>query len=135
MLPDEKDPALKGTSEFLRSRVMDADRLTGEVSSLFFGVNISCAQCHDHPLVRDWKQDHFYGMKSFLARTVDAGGVLGEREAGLVKFKTTKGQEKKAEMMFLTGKVVGSDTTREPTQAEMKQEKESFEAAKKNKTP
>ncbi|CEF49283.1 unnamed protein product [uncultured bacterium] len=135
MLPDEKGPAQKGVSEFLRVRVMDADRLTGEVSSLFFGVNISCAQCHDHPLVRDWKQDHFYGMKAFLARTVDAGGVLGEREAGLVKFKTTKGEEKKAEMMFLTGKKVSSDTTREPTSAEMKQEKEAFEAAKKNKMP
>jgi hypothetical protein len=22
-------------------------------SSLFFGVNISCAQCHDHPLAKD----------------------------------------------------------------------------------
>jgi len=135
MLPDEKDPATRGTSEFLRGRIMDADRLTGEVSSLFFGVNVSCAQCHDHPLVQDWKQDHFYGMKSFLSRTFDASGVLGEREAGLVKFKTTKGVEKKAQMMFLTGKVVSSETTREPTSAEMKREKEATDAAKRSKTP
>ena len=69
MLPDQTDKAQKGAAEFLRQRVKDLDRLTTDVSSTFFGVNISCAQCHDHPLVRDWKQDHFYGMKSFLSRT------------------------------------------------------------------
>ena len=69
MLPDQTDKAQKAAAEFLRQRVKDLDRLTADVSSTFFGVNISCAQCHDHPLVRDWKQDHFYGMKSFLSRT------------------------------------------------------------------
>ena len=66
MLPDQTDKAQKVAAEYLRQRVKDLDRLTADVSSTFFGVNISCAQCHDHPLVRDWKQDHFYGMKSFL---------------------------------------------------------------------
>jgi len=69
MLPDETDPKQKGASEFLRVRLKDLDKMTGEVSSLFFGVNVSCAQCHDHPLVPDWKQDHFYGMKSFFSRS------------------------------------------------------------------
>ena len=63
--------ATKGTSSFLKVRVSDIDKLTSEVSSLFFGVNVSCAQCHDHPLVHDWKQDHFYGMKSFFSRTYE----------------------------------------------------------------
>ena len=66
MLPDQTDKVQKVAAEYLRQRVKDLDRLTAEVSSTFFGVNISCAQCHDHPLVRDWKQDHFYGMKAFL---------------------------------------------------------------------
>src|SRR5262249_38030483 len=47
MLPDETDPKQKGASEFLRVRLKDLDKMTGEVSSLFFGVNVSCAQCHD----------------------------------------------------------------------------------------
>ena len=51
MIADESDPARKGSAQFLKSRVRDLDRLTTEVSILFFGVNISCAQCHDHPLV------------------------------------------------------------------------------------
>src|SRR5438876_884101 len=81
---DESDPKTKGSSEFIKARVSDIDRLTNDVSVLFFGVNVSCAQCHDHPLVNAWKQDHFYGMKSFFARTFDNGGFLAEREFGPV---------------------------------------------------
>src|SRR5581483_2233661 len=39
MLADESKPATKGASEFLLGRVKDLDKLTAEVSSLFFGVN------------------------------------------------------------------------------------------------
>jgi hypothetical protein len=85
---------------------MDPDKLTGEVSVVFFGVNISCARCHDHPLVADWKQNHFFGMKSFFNRTFEKGGTVGERENGVVKFKTVAGKEHTARMMFLTGAVV-----------------------------
>src|SRR5205085_5724802 len=106
LLPDEKDPRQKGAGEFLRRRVRDLDKLTAEVSIVFFGINVSCAQCHDHPLVPDWKQDHFFGMKSFFNRTFEAGGAVAERDGGVVKFKTKGGQERVAKMMFLTGKVV-----------------------------
>src|SRR5205814_3882764 len=79
LLPDESDARLRGAAEFLRSRSADADKLANDTSVAFFGVNVSCAQCHNHPLVADWTQDHFYGMKMFLARTFDNGGFLGER--------------------------------------------------------
>ena len=54
---EKKNPAL----EFLRARSKSAEEMTNETSTLFFGVSINCAKCHDHPLVDDWKQDHFYG--------------------------------------------------------------------------
>ena len=131
MLPDEKDPARKGAIEFLRQRVKDLDRLTVEVSTTFFGVNVSCAQCHDHPKVEDWKQDHFYGMKAFFARTFDNGGFLAERDYGEVRFKTTKGQERLARMMFLTGKAVETPAAlKKPTAAEQKKERELLESFK-----
>jgi hypothetical protein len=106
MLPDQADAKAKGAEEFLKSRVKDLNRLTIDVSTLFFGVNVSCAQCHDHPHVPDWTQDHFYGMKSFFARTVEAGGTLGERDQGVVKYIPNKGTEKVAPVMFLTGKTL-----------------------------
>jgi len=108
ILPDENDPKQRDASEFLRSRVSDLDRLTVDVSNIFFGVNVSCAQCHDHPLVSDWTQDHFYGMKSFFARTIDNGGFLAERGYGSVKYIPNKGTEKIAPVMFLTGKTIAA---------------------------
>src|SRR5262249_36941836 len=55
VLADERDPAQKGASAFLKQRLKDVDKLTNDVSTVFFGVNVSCAKCHDHPLVHDWK--------------------------------------------------------------------------------
>src|SRR5262245_54362202 len=48
LVADESQPATKGSSAFLKPRAADLDKLTGDVSSLFFGVNVSCARCHDH---------------------------------------------------------------------------------------
>jgi hypothetical protein len=135
LLPDETDPKRKGAGDFLRMRIADQDKLTADVSALFFGVNVSCARCHDHPKVEDWKQDHFFGMKSFFSRSFDAGGFLGERDYGLVKFKTTKGAERQAKLMFLTGTVIDAPNMREPTGEEQKKEKELLEKAKKDRTP
>jgi hypothetical protein len=143
MLPDQTDKVQKVAAEYLRQGVKDLDRLTADVSSTFFGVNISCAQCHDHPLVRDWKQDHFYGMKSFLSRTFVNGngngngnaGFLGEHAYGTIKFKTTEDVEKKARLMFLTGKRVDEADAKEPSKDEQKKEKEGLERSKKDKVP
>lgn len=133
LLPDESDEQKKGAYEFLKAKLNDADKLTSDVSVAFFGVNVSCAQCHDHPNVQDWKQDHFYGMKSFLARTYDAGGQIAERPAGVVKFKPTKGPERTAKLMFLTGATIDTDTARDLTKDEQKAQKELEEKAKKEK--
>jgi len=133
LLPDDTDATMKGAADFLKARVVDADRLTNDVSVSFFGVNVSCAQCHDHPLVKDWTQDHFYGMKAFFARTYDAGGTVAERGFGQVKYKAHKGSEKVAGMMFLTGSKLSDATAREMTKDEQKAEKELIDRAKKEK--
>jgi hypothetical protein len=135
MLPNESDPKLKGASDYLRGRVNDADKLTSDVSVAFFGVNVSCAQCHNHPHVKDWTQDHFYGMKAFLARTFDNGGFLGERGYGVIKYKPTKGPERTAKMMFLTGATVEDANAKDPSPDEMKKEKAELDKAKAAKTP
>ncbi len=140
MLPDQRDKARKSAAEYLRARVKDTDRLTAEVSSTFFGVNISCAQCHDHPLVDDWKQDHFYGMKAFFDRTFLNGRgnetFLGERGFGTSRFKTTEGVERPARMMFLTGrKATEPEAGRDASKDEQKKEKELLQRAQKDKAP
>jgi hypothetical protein len=139
LLPDQSDKAQKAAALYLRQGLRDLDRLTADVSSTFFGVNISCAQCHDHPLVRDWKQDHFYGMKSFLSRTFVNGNsgdsFLGERGYGTIRFKTTDDVEKQAKLMFLTGRRVEEPDAKELSKDEQKKEKEGLDRSKKDKVP
>jgi hypothetical protein len=133
MAANELDAACKGSSEFVKARAKDIDRLTTDVSSLFFGVNVSCAKCHDHPLVKDWKQDHYFGMKSFLDRTFMAGNFVAEHGYGSVKYKTTGGEEKKARFLFLNGKEVEVAGPEEPSAEVKKEEKRRLDEAKKNK--
>jgi hypothetical protein len=131
-----RDTEAKGSSAFLRARVRDPDKMVTDVSVRFFGVDISCAQCHDHPLVPSWKQDHYFGMKSFFSRTFDFGDFVAEREYGAaVTFKTTKGESKDAKLMFLTGRVVEEPAPAEPTAEQKRAEKQMMEDLKKKKEP
>ena len=127
------DPDQKGPIQFVVRRAKDLDQLTNDVSVLFFGVNISCAQCHDHPLVADWSQDHFYGMKSFFARTFDHGEFVGEHEYGALTFKTSKGENRNASLMFLDGRLLDEPAASEPTDEAKKEEKKRLEELKKEK--
>ena len=107
LVGNEDDPELKAATTFVRVRARELDELTNETSTIFFGVNVSCAKCHDHPLVEDWKQDHYFGMASFFQRTyVTKKNALAEKFSGEVKFKTTKGEDKVAKFMFLTGTTI-----------------------------
>ncbi|MFM8475882.1 MAG: DUF1549 domain-containing protein, partial [Planctomycetaceae bacterium] len=101
----------KGAAQFLKARVRELDDLTNDTAVLFFGVNISCAKCHDHPLVPDWKQDHYYGMQAFFHRTFTSKkNLILEKPYGNVRFKTTDNQDRDASLMFLSGVQV-ADTT------------------------
>jgi hypothetical protein len=65
--PWDKD-ADKGAAKFLSKRVKNLDALTADSAQAFFGVDISCARCHDHPLVEQWKQKHYYGLAAIFGR-------------------------------------------------------------------
>ena len=108
---DENDEYQKAALQFVKHRAKSLDDLTNDTAILFFGVNVSCAKCHDHPLVEDWKQDHYYGMQSFFSRTyLTKKQSLGEKFYGDVKFTTTTGVEKQAQFMFLNGAIVKDGT-------------------------
>ncbi len=133
LLPDQKDEKLKTAAEFVKRRANDADQLTVDVSSMFFGVNVSCAKCHDHPEVSDWTQDYYYGMKSFFNRTFESGGFVAEREYGLVKYKTKSGEERDAKLMFISGTVLDEPEYKEPSKDEEKAIEDRLKELAKNK--
>ncbi|MDB5341679.1 MAG: hypothetical protein JWP89_56 [Schlesneria sp.] len=125
LIGNEEDPETKAATTFVRVRAKELDELTNETSTIFFGVNVSCAKCHDHPLVDDWKQDHYFGLASFFQRTyVTKKNVVAEKFTGEVKFKTTKGEDKVARLMFLTGTTVEEPVIEVSAEDRKKQDEE-----------
>jgi hypothetical protein len=115
--PDGGDSVGAKASYFLASRLAGGDRaaqldsMTVAVSSVFFGVQMQCAKCHDHPFVGDWKQENYYGLAAFLGHTYTEKGknnlpALVEKARGEVKFTGRKTGEQTARLLFLDGKVI-----------------------------
>ncbi len=44
------------------------DKITDNVTRMFLGVQLQCAQCHNHPFT-DWKQQEYWGMAQFFMKT------------------------------------------------------------------
>lgn len=40
--------------------------LTRDVGRIFFGRDMQCAQCHDHPLIDDYHQRDYHGLLAFM---------------------------------------------------------------------
>jgi hypothetical protein len=43
------------------------DKMTDSVTKLFLGVQLQCAQCHNHPFT-EWKQTEYWGMAAFFMK-------------------------------------------------------------------
>ncbi|MCS6852700.1 MAG: DUF1549 and DUF1553 domain-containing protein [Gemmataceae bacterium] len=108
-------PDRQGAARFLLQRLRNLDDLTNDSAIAFFGVNVSCAKCHDHPLVDDWKQDHYFGLASFFNATYEGSksnrgksgsAAIAEKATMPITFNTTKGERRTAKLMFLSGRVV-----------------------------
>lgn len=91
---DGTDPKTRPAAKFFLDRDGEPNVLTKDISRLFLGMNLHCAQCHDHPLVNAYKQDHYYGVLAFLNRSylfADKGtkmSVYAEKGEGDVSFQS-----------------------------------------------
>src|SRR5262249_32068441 len=91
---DGVDPNQRAAAKFYLDRDAEPNLLTRDVSRLFLGMNLQCAQCHDHPRIDDYKQDHYYGLFAFFNRTVlfadkaKKVSSLGEKADGEVMFQS-----------------------------------------------
>jgi len=57
------------------------DKITDSVTRMFLGVQLQCAQCHNHPFT-DWKQTEYWAMASFFHEDPRQGTAKGAaREA------------------------------------------------------
>ena len=63
-----------GAALFYTASGLKPDQLAASTSRIFLGVQIQCAQCHNHPFDR-WKQEDFWGYAAFFARLQQAPGA------------------------------------------------------------
>jgi hypothetical protein len=120
--PSDADATGAAAAYYLASRLSgdraeQLDAMTTSVSSIFFGVQMQCAKCHDHPTVAAWKQANYYGLAAFLGRTYPAKGKfnlpgLTERAEGEIKFSGRGKGEQTAQLLFLDGKVIDAKGSR-----------------------
>ena len=56
-----------GPAVFYRSLETKPEKLAATTAQVFLGLQIQCAQCHDHPF-DDWSQEEFWGYAAFFAQ-------------------------------------------------------------------
>ncbi len=56
-----------GATALVMAQEGKAEETTAEVSRIFLGIQIQCAQCHDHPTDR-WKRKQFHELAAFFPR-------------------------------------------------------------------
>ena len=68
-----RDEATRGAAFFYAKRLenygqnpVDYPGLTRDVGRLFLGMDLRCAQCHDHLFIGDYKQADFQGLHTFF---------------------------------------------------------------------
>ena len=89
--PNPEDEEKRGSAFFTTKRLTksgqqatDFPGLTRDVGRLFLGMDLQCAQCHDHLFIDDYKQIEFQGLYSVFLNTYIRTDVkfpaVGEKE-------------------------------------------------------
>ena len=107
--------------------IVTPDQFADNVSQVFLGTRIQCAQCHHHPYEK-WTQDDYWGLAAYFGRTarknVQIRGMLGNNQQNqrLVLFTRPTGNvinkrtNKSAVMKPLDGEPVVQDRDLDPRQ-------------------
>lgn len=71
--PDPQNESLRGSAYFLTKRLekygqnpTDFPGLASDLGRIFLGMDLACAQCHDHLFIDDYKQADFQGLFAFI---------------------------------------------------------------------
>ena len=91
---DGTDGKQRAASAFFLERDVEPNLLTREIGRMFLGIDLQCAQCHDHPLIDDYHQTDYFGTFAFVNQLTvfrpDAKklALIGETVRGQSEFKS-----------------------------------------------
>lgn len=102
-------PENLGASWFLYERKDEHQNIAEAVAPIVYGTKIDCAQCHDHPLAREIKQAHYWGLVAAFNRGKNVDGTKSVSESavgGFINFTNLKKESQPALVTLLTGKTL-----------------------------
>jgi hypothetical protein len=108
---DGVDPSQRPAAKFYLEREGEPNLLTRDTGRIFFGVDLQCAQCHDHPLIDSYYQRDYYGLFAFFNRSfvfTDKKKKLSfyaEKSEVLTSFKSVFTEEEGTTGPFVPGGV------------------------------
>lgn len=77
----------------------EPEEIAGEVSRIFLGIQIQCANCHNHPWDR-WKREDFHELAAFFPRiTVRPASPGDQRSFEVASFEGRGGQRGPAQLL------------------------------------
>ncbi len=100
-----------GADWFLGEKNNSYQAMAEAVAPVVFGVQIKCAQCHNHPLAWEIEQRHYWGLVAVFNRsknvdTETGPGVAESAIGGFISFANLKKESQPAALVFLNGKSV-----------------------------
>jgi mono/diheme cytochrome c family protein len=103
-------PENKGAAWFVYERRNQHQDIAEAIAPIIYGTRVSCAQCHDHPLAREIKQGHYWGLVTAFNRSKNVeGGTPAVSESavgGYVNFTNLKKESQPAVMNLMTGRTI-----------------------------
>lgn len=111
-------PEDKGAFWYLYERTNQAQAIAEAVAPVVFGLQVKCAQCHDHMVAREIKQAHYWGMAAAFMRsknvsTPEGPAVAESAIGGFVSFANLRKESQPALLSFFNGRKVDEDRPKE----------------------
>ncbi len=98
---DGDDPALRPAARFALDRGAEPNLLARDVGRIFFGRDLQCAQCHDHPLIDDYRQADYQGLLALVSPGYALVRKEGEKQ--ITVYAEKAGSEIQFESVFDKG--------------------------------
>ncbi|MBM3966730.1 MAG: DUF1549 domain-containing protein, partial [Planctomycetes bacterium] len=111
LLARPESPDQAGAVWYLFERQDNAQAIAEAVAPAFFGIRIDCAQCHDHMIASEIRQQHYWGLVAFFNRSknqkTDAGPRINESAiGGFSEFANIQGASSPNLLTFFASKTV-----------------------------